>query len=353
MNLAINSRFLTQPITGVQRYAIEISLQIRERYPSATFLCPQGILQHEVAAQLDAVKIGKNNGHLWEQIDLPLYLLQRGNPTLLNFCNTAPLLYPNNYITIHDLAFFQHPEWNSRAFAAWYNFLIPKLAKRSKHIYTVSNTMKEEMIVAWHLQRDNIFVTPNGLAREVLSQYAHVAEKEKIILSVGSLSARKNQAALVHGFIESGLAPDYRLVIIGDKNRVFADTALDEATLRKHHVELCSNVNSASLWRWYKKAEIFASTSLYEGFGIPVLEAAHFCCKIVCSDIAVYRELYEGLAIFCDPTDTNSVATALRHAAYAALQRNPNTMLEKYSYSRAADIILQSINNRNAAAQQG
>ena len=128
MKIFVNARFLTQPLSGVQRYGIECSRQIKKLHPEATFVAPGNILHTDIAKELNVKIVGKNTGHLWEQVDLPFYLARHKSPPLLSLANTAPLLYSNNFVTIHDLAFYHHPEWNSKAFSAWYNILIPRLA---------------------------------------------------------------------------------------------------------------------------------------------------------------------------------------------------------------------------------
>ena len=105
----INGRFLTQNITGVQRYAIEI-VKALDKYLSDNDLkdkyifeivCPKNIKQKLVLKNIKIKQIGKLKGHLWEQIELPLYVK---NKFLFNFCNCAPLIKKNQTVTIHDIA---------------------------------------------------------------------------------------------------------------------------------------------------------------------------------------------------------------------------------------------------------
>src|SRR5690348_16046794 len=121
MKIFVNARFLTQPLSGVQRYGIECSRQIKKLLPDVTFIAPHNVLHKDIAKELNVKVVGVNKGHLWEQVDLPFYLAKQKHPPLLNLANTGPLLYSNNFITIHDLAFYHRPEWNSKAFSTWYN----------------------------------------------------------------------------------------------------------------------------------------------------------------------------------------------------------------------------------------
>src|SRR4051812_10015581 len=108
MKIFVNARFLTQPLSGVQRYGIECSLQIKKIRPATVFLTPPGAIHTEVAEQLGAQTIGTHSGHRWEQFDLVSYMRKQKGAPLVNLANTAPLFYSNNYITIHDLAFYHH-----------------------------------------------------------------------------------------------------------------------------------------------------------------------------------------------------------------------------------------------------
>lgn len=346
MKIFVNARFLTQPLSGVQRYAIECSRQIVKLHPDAVFVAPRNILHTDIAKELNVRTVGFNKGHIWEQSDLPLYLARKKYPPLISLANTAPLLYSNNYLTIHDLAFFHHPEWNSKQFSAWYNILIPRLAAGAKHVFTVSNTVRGELMKHYHLPAAKVSVTYNGVSQKMMSLGPHSgAGKDKIVLAVGTFNIRKNHPNLVAAYLDSTLKDTHQLVIIGDKNRVFAESSLDEKALENSHIKIFETMSEDELVSMYRRAEIVASLSLYEGFGIPVLEGLYNGCKVVCSDIPVYRELYDGYATFCNPASKAAIADALevtttRQAISSAQQ---SAIAAKYSYSKAAETILKHI----------
>ena len=82
--IVVNSRFLTQPITGVQRFSIELSLQLKKKLGcQVLFVSPSNILHYDLAKILEVKVIGRRTGHAWEQLDLPLFLNQMGKPLLL------------------------------------------------------------------------------------------------------------------------------------------------------------------------------------------------------------------------------------------------------------------------------
>lgn len=357
MKLFINARFLTQPISGVQRYAIECSRQIKELYPECVFLTPHDIYNTDVAKELGAVVVGKNTGHKWEQWDLSLYMWKQKSAPLLNLANTAPVLYGNNYIVIHDLAFFHHPEWNTKSFSTWYNILIPRIAMNSRHVFTVSNTIKNELINHYKLPPAKISVTYNGLSGIFLKENdAFDSEKEKIILSVGTFNMRKNQDKLIKGFLESEVSNDYKLVLIGDKNKVFADVGLNEQNLKSSNIKVYGNVTDAELVGFYREAEVIVSLSEYEGFGIPILEGLKFGCKVLCSDIPVYKELFGEQATFCDQKDIKNIAAKLQevvHQPRMSDKESIDQLLEKYNYKRAAEMMVGAVRHSFSGSRKG
>jgi glycosyltransferase involved in cell wall biosynthesis len=340
MKFFINARFLTQPISGVQRYAIECSRQIKALYPQVVFLCPPHIMHQSIAEELEAIPVGHRKGHLWEQLDLPSYLKKQGDAVLLNLANTAPLSHKNNFVVIHDLAFHHHPEWNSRLFAMWYNYLVPRLAKRSRHIFTVSETIKGELVKYYGIPESKVSVTYNGVGERMLIKQRDVPKK-KIILSVGTFNIRKNQHTLVKAFMQSSIKDEYILVLAGDRNKVFAESGITE-DIASDRIKIYEKLSDVELMALYQQAEVVVSLSNYEGFGIPIIEGLFFGCKILCSDIPVYRELFSEAAVFCKQNDVTNVATQLERVvtAVAPSKDDVDVLLMKYSYKKAAELIV-------------
>lgn len=344
MTLFVNARFLTQPLSGVQRYGIECSRQIKKLLPEAVFIAPRNVLHVDIAKELNVKMMGRNTGQKWEQLDLPFYLARHKSPPLLNLANSAPILYSNNYVTIHDLAFYHHPEWNSRSFAMWYNIMIPRLALRSRHIFTVSETVKQELIRCYNLPPARISVAYNGVSRRMMEMGAGGGKKERIILSVGTFNIRKNHAKLLEAFLASRLCDTYKLVMIGDRNRIFKESGLDEQSLNHPNIEVQATMTEDELIATYRKAEIVVSLSLYEGFGIPLLEGIFNGCKIVCSDIPVYREIYGDVATFCDPLNVPDIIAALESATN--IPRNEfdiSGLMKKYNYAVSAHLMVAKV----------
>ena len=167
----INGRFLTQNITGVQRYAIEI-VKALDKYLNDNRLngeykfeivCPKNIKQELVLRNINIKQIGKLKGHLWEQIELPLYVKDK---FLFNFCNCAPLIKKNQMLVIHDAAVSAMPNSYSFLFKVWYKFMFYILGQRLNKIFTVSNFSKRELNKYFSIDLNKIEV--------VYSAYDHI-----------------------------------------------------------------------------------------------------------------------------------------------------------------------------------
>lgn len=338
----INARFLTQTITGVQLYARELCRYLQQT-PDKKFIliAPNGVKIPKELRHLEFVNIGRTSGYVWEQVELPAYLKKQGTPLLINFCNTAPLLYTNQFVTIHDLAYMHHPQWFSKGFAKVYRFLIPKLIKRSLHIITVSQTIKNQIVELFGVPHSKISLIYNGLQADMLTANHSHNIKEKLIFAVSSINPRKNLEGIIRAFKKANLE-NYHLVISGTKNAVFSKSNLPEP---HPNITFTGYLNNQSLISCYQKAEIFISLSFDEGFGIPALEASRFGCKLLLSDIQVYRELYDRVATFAAPDNTQDCADQIIALTQKKLDNEAYTheLFAIYSYPEAAKRLMQLI----------
>ncbi|MBL7767199.1 MAG: glycosyltransferase family 4 protein [Chitinophagaceae bacterium] len=337
----VNARFLTQAPTGVQRYAFEVCVQMKKIRPDIVFVAPKNIYSKDQAGQLDAVCIGWGSGYFWEQIELPLYLKRKGSPPLLSPANTGPLFYRNQFLTLHDLAFIHYPGHFSGLFVRVYHFLIPRLLQRIRHVFTVSQTVSREIAHHFPNTRGRITVTYNGLsvAFQNYFQKSKSIQKEKQILMVGSFNLRKNYAVAIEGFLSAKLN-HYTLNIIGHHQNIFTSDTLPGSD----KVKFWESVSDEALFEAYEKAEIFISLSVYEGFGIPVLEAIAAGCKVVCSDIPVYQELFSGNVYFCPSNDAAELADCLKKViSDSNMKPNSVSLDPKFDYKQSAMQIIDTI----------
>jgi glycosyltransferase involved in cell wall biosynthesis len=299
----VNGRFLTQKITGVQRVATEISTHLQAHYKDEIiFVCPNQEFINPVAESLNCIKVGFLSGYLWEQIELPFYLFRKKVALLLNFCNTAPMLYSKNLLVIHDVAFKVNKKWFDWKFILVYNILFYFNLKKAKRIITVSDFSKNE-ILKFYPKTKNKKIEVVCLASFLEYKESKLPKKE-YYLAINSLNERKNIKVIIEAF--KLLEPNiYKLKVIGEKNtKVFKDNNYEIIS----NVEFLDEVTDASLYKWIVEAKALINASFYEGFGLPALEAMSLYTPSILSDIPVYRELYGKNAFFFDTENANQLA---------------------------------------------
>jgi glycosyltransferase involved in cell wall biosynthesis len=362
----INGRFLTQPVTGVQRYAREVvaalDALLAERAPDrtaveVTLLAPPTA----EAMPLEWIafrRAGRRSGHAWEQLELPG--LSRGG-VLLNLCNTAPLAGGAQVVTLHDAAVYRVPRAYSAAFRVWYRVLWKGLAHAAPVICTVSEFSRRELAACLGIPPSRIRVTTESgehvlaTAADARILDAHDLHARPYVLAVSTANPSKNFAAVVRAIELLGERGFDFVVAGGVDPRVFARAAAPLPAA----VKRVGYVSDAELRALYEHAACFVYPSLYEGFGLPPLEAMLCGCPVLASDAASIPEVCGDAALYCDAWSPGDLAAKL-----GALMREPalrRTLAERgrahaarFSWRRAAaanwDALLQASGRDPAAA---
>lgn len=347
MIIIINARFLTQEITGVQRFAFEVSRELKKIYGlSVKFIAPKNILYPKLVKELEVEVIGNLTGHLWEQISLPIYLYKIGKPLLINLTNTAPILYRHKLTTFCDVSPLSNPEWYSKSFALLYNALMPLLQKTSIKLLTISEFSKQEIIKYTNAQRNNIEILYCALPSN-FKPHLTFLPKEKFFLCVSSINPRKNFERVVEAFINLALV-EYKLIIVGGNRSNFANSNLILNGESNKNIIFAGRISDDELIKLYQKATGFIYASLYEGFGIPPLEAQSCGCPVLVSDIPVHREILQESVIYCNPYDVESISKGM-----SLLISQPNDSLinlgfenaQRFSWEISAKKLAEIINN--------
>lgn len=304
--LYINGRFLTQPLTGVQRYARELTCAIIEEKTPVRILVPSHTEDPELCEYLEPV--GRLQGHAWEQIDLPHALRQRGTPLLLNLANLAPVNYTRQVLTLHDIAFLRFPHSFSWRFRAFYRAMIPVLLRRVRRVTTVSEFSAQEIRRSYPrlLARDDPAVIYNAVDGSFGVSSTPLELRKPFLLAVSSLTSQKNFGRLLAAFIDSVHEHDHDLVVVGGAGPAFQEVQYktEAAHARVHMV---GRVEDAELVALYRQASAFVFPSLYEGFGLPPLEAQACGCPVAASNIPATREILGESAVYFDPTNIQAI----------------------------------------------
>lgn len=246
-SIVINARAAARPeLGGVERWARELVA----RLPS--------LGDYEVATPPPAFTHGA--GHAWEQVVLPARARGR---RLLCPANLAPLAHPDATVVIHDAAALRNPGWYSPRYAAWQRRILPAVARRARHVVTVSEFSKAEITELLGIPPGKVTVIPGGVGEAFRpdAPRPQLDLRRPYVLAVASATARKNLAAL------APLTDEIEVVVAGGGRPQFAAEAGLERLRRLGHVD------EADLPGLYAGAEVVVVPSRHEGFGLIALEA--------------------------------------------------------------------------------
>lgn len=348
MKVYINGRFLTQNLTGVQRYAFEMTKAMDDIISNDSMLkkneymiiAPQNVLYTPYFKNIKIARRGKLSGHAWEQIELFLYTM---DGFLINFCNCAPLMKRHQIVTIHDAAVSAMPNSFSWAFRTWYKLMFMWLGRRLKQIFTVSEFSKKELHKYYGIPLNKIHVTYNGIDHiKNLEVDEGIIDREglkdkKYILAVSSMNPSKNFPLILD---VARIMPEVEFIIAGGSNaKVFKSAGLDVP----QNARLIGYVSDEELMALYRHASVFVYPSLYEGFGIPPLEAMVCGCPVIVSDIEVFHEVYGDSVEFCNPCRVESWMLRIKHIlSFENYFKYKTELLCKYKWNIAAKKIIFS-----------
>lgn len=351
--IVFNGRFLQRSVTGVERFAVEILREVNRRIAAGdiadlqpVIAIPRGTQPKEHFSHIPSVEVGRLQGYAWEQIELPLFCA--GKP-LLNLCNTAPVLYKKQLVVIHDAAVYSIPQAFSTSFKTVYKVMHQLLAWRGVPVATVSDFSKRDLIARFSFDSQVLQVVTEG-AEHVLRHQpdpgilsSHGLEPQRYVLAVSSMAAHKNFKLVLEALAQLSGTP-FQVAIAGGANpAVFGDVAIKGAD----HVRWLGYVSDAQLRALYENALCFVFPSVYEGFGIPPLEAMTCGCPVLASSAASIPEVCADAALYFDPSDATALAHALQRISNDdALRRDLSARgrqrAQQFSWGKATTEVLSS-----------
>lgn len=254
-------------------------------------------------------------------------------------------------VTVHDLSFWHHPEWFPPEAASLRPRLIRSL-RVADAIITGSRTVKDELCGEFGLSTKIVHVIYHGVDHEVFmpdcvgsddGASAALAGKDGYILCVGSLEPRKNLLQLLKAYsmLDAETRDRHHLVIAGFRGWRSEEVERGAAQLAPA-VAYVGYVGRRELAALYCHASLFVYPSLYEGFGLPPLEAMACGAPTLLSDIPVFREVFGAAAFFCDTTRAESIAESLNSAladprALASAREGGIVLARGFSWKKSAE----------------
>lgn len=352
--VVFNGRFLAQPHTGVQRYALETLRALdalladtparahRARWELAL---PDGATAPALRA-VRPVHVSGRAGHGWEQWSL---LRHAQGAFLVNFSYSGPWLKRAQLVTVHDATVRAHPGTFSPAYRALHNASVALLGRTARSLMTVSDFSRGELQRWFGLARPDIVVGVEGgeHARAPADDAAvlarHGLQPGAYVLGVGSVKPNKNfglvgrAMRLLPGF-------PWPVAIAGARDlSIFRGEPAEAGAYR-----CLGFVPDDELAALYRHAACFVFPSLYEGFGLPAVEAMANGCPVLAANAASIPEVCGDAALYFDPEDPAALAALLQRLQREPGLREPlvragHARLARYSWPANARILLDHL----------
>jgi glycosyltransferase involved in cell wall biosynthesis len=347
--LAINGKWLGSRQSGMQRYAGEVARRILALSPDARVIAPANAV---LPAWLPVERVIRSrlSGVQFEQLELPWR--SRGS-MLLNLAGAAPMVKRDQLVVMHDATPARFPQTFSRRFVAWYSVMNRVLARRARHLATVSEFSRAELTDVLGTSR---FVVAGNGHEHMLDAVAESGaaagpgprsggnprpdDGAGYVLCVGNLTPNKNLVPVVTELAAAGI----RVVVVGagGASSVYAR----QAGLEIAGVELAGRVSDEELRSLLRGATALVFPSLYEGFGLPIVEAQALGCPVIASDAASIPEVAGAGALYFDPLQPSQAVALVRSldaVTRAALVERGHANVAGFTWQRTAETLVSAV----------
>lgn len=265
---------------------------------------------------------------LWHRLRLPIPVEAVTGP--LDIFYSPDFVLPptrrasRTMLTVHDLSFRRYPDTFVPSLRRYLERVVPRSISRADQVLADSAHTRSDIISLFDVSPDEVQVVYSGVdprfqpepkprERERLQRRYGIG-REPYILSVGTLQPRKNYVRLIRAFAQLGIGghPDVHLAIAGGRGWLYEEIVTEGK--RRRRVHLLGFVDEGDLPALYRNAALFVFPSLYEGFGLPVLEAMACGVPVVCSDTSSLPEVGGEAALLVDPLDIDALAEGMAQA---------------------------------------
>lgn len=369
MRIAINTRFLLKKkLEGIGWFTYEVSKRLVERHPEHEFIFffdrgyePEFIFGDNVTpvilfppARLPIL------WRWWFELSVPRALKKYQADVFLSFDGYCSLRAKTPTVMVtHDVAYLHMPDHIPKNILRFYQKFTPRFFQRAERIVTVSDYSKKDILQHFQIPPDKIAVTCNGCKpafqplQEADKQIvkAKYAEGEDYFLYIGSIHPRKNVHRLIQAFdqFKKNTQSPVKLLIGGRFAWQTGEVkdAYDRANF-KNDITLLGYVSDEELPRLTGAALALMYVSLFEGFGVPLLEAMHSEVPVITSNVSSLPEVAGDAALLVNPYEVPDIAAAMQQlyenqALREDLIGKGKTQREKFTWERATDIVWENI----------
>jgi glycosyltransferase involved in cell wall biosynthesis len=369
MNIAVNTRLLLpNRLEGLGRFANETLTRITRQHPEHKFIY---IFDRKFSDEfIVSDNIIPVVAHPQSRHPLLWYLFfDWGIPPVLKNHKADLFFSPDGWLSlrtdipsipvIHDLNFFRNPEWVEWAPRMYYNYFFPRFVKKADRIATVSEFSRQDISQRFDIPSESIDVVYNGCSKgfvPVSEQIKQAIKREftseqDFFLFVGLVHPRKNMASSILAFdaFKRAIQSPVKLLIIGSTKYMTKDVqkACDNA-VSKDDILFTGRVDDEKLKQITASALALVYTSLFEGFGIPILEAMNCDVPVITSNTSSMPEVGGDAVLYADPYSIDSITSAMT-AIYSdkklaeSLVEKGRIQRQKYSWDKTADLVWKCI----------
>lgn len=335
----INGRWLTADTTGTQRYAGEVARRLLEDSGDDITLVLPADASAPDWVPTTAVRRTSARGQVFEQLVLP-FIARRH--VLINLAGPAPLLARRQVVVLFDLSWKRFPDSVSRGFAAWYRLLYSTFMRRGRcQVVSISEFSRDELVSAYGPQSRAVSVAACGADHfsTVPAVRPGIADElpDEFVLCLGTLNRRKNLGAVLPLLSEAGITS----VVVGTSGpaRVYGEAQDSHADAYARYPGRLSDAEIAWLM---DHATGLVFPSIYEGFGLPIVEAQSRGCPVICVGQGAMLEVSGGAALFI-AADGAGVVDAVRRLADPQVRTQlvdaGHANVARYRWEAASDVI--------------
>jgi len=330
LRIALNGRFsgTAQP-TGTQTVAFHLFDAViraprREGETVVAFADPRfpGVAAWRDVPGTELVEVPFQDwprwrAQLWEQLAFPVLARRKGANVGHHPITTCPSWHNGvkTVVTLHDLNFYLHPEWYSRAFRLAFALCAVPGVRRADRVVTISDYVRGQIAEHLRIPAERLFRVHNGnrVPPPASAAVPTPGGAGEYLLCVGSLQPHKNLPRLIEAFLRLRAEgfPDLELRVVGRPQPRFAEQPELTALFQKPGVRILGYLSDEELYAAYRGALAFCYPSLEEGFGLPLLEAMSVGTPVMTSNVSCLPEIAGPAAELADPLDVDALAASI------------------------------------------